>query len=97
MQHCHQNISSSFGLSILTCLICSSPHSASVNKNGAPVTVILSDQCLPPYLESHNAGICARVLRVEDGFLGEIADLAMEAFPKGLPMNSVILLGLCKI
>ncbi len=30
---------------------------------------------------------------MEDGFLGEISDLALEAFPQGLPTNSVILLG----
>jgi hypothetical protein len=30
---------------------------------------------------------------VEDGFLGEISDIALEAFPQGLPTNSVILLG----
>jgi hypothetical protein len=94
-QNCHQNISSSFDPSTLLCLICNAPHNVYANKDGTPVTLILSDQCFPPYLEqeSDKAGNCARVLRVEDGLLGEIADLAMEAFPKGLPINSVILLG----
>ena len=94
-QNCHQNISCSFDPSSLSCLICSTPHTVYANKNGTPVTLILSDQCFPPYLEqeSDRVGNCARVLRVEDGFLGEIADLALEAFPKGLPINSVVLLG----
>ncbi len=70
-------------------------HRLTANKNGAPVTLNLSDQCFPPYLEQEPdaAGNCVKVLRVEDGSVGEFAELAMEAFPKGLPINSVILLG----
>ncbi len=33
-------------------------------------------------------GNCAKILRIDEGFLGEIADLALEEFPK-----CVILLG----
>jgi hypothetical protein len=32
-------------------------------------------------------------VKIEDGSLGEIVDLALETFPKGIPGNSVILLG----
>jgi len=36
---------------------------------------------------------CVRIVRVEDGSLGEIVELALEMFPKGIPGNSVVLLG----
>jgi len=38
-------------------------------------------------------GNCLKIVRIEDGSLGEIVDLALEIFPKGIPGNSVILLG----
>jgi hypothetical protein len=55
-QHCHLKISCSINPGTIIYLICSSPHSAAVGKNDAPMTLILSDQCFPPYLEQEGPG-----------------------------------------
>ncbi len=44
-------------------------------------------------MEVGEGGNCLRIVRIEDGLLGEIADLALEMFPHGLPENSIVLLG----
>jgi hypothetical protein len=58
-----------------------------------PVTLVLTDQSIPPAVEVGEGGNCLRIIRIEDGLLGEIADLALEMFPRGLPENSIVLLG----
>jgi len=88
-----QNISSTFDPGTLSCLTCSPTHAALENMSGTgcPITLILSDQTCPPVVETE--GSCIRVIRVEDGSLGELSDLALEIFPHGIPDNCVILLG----
>jgi len=62
---------------------------------GIPITLVLSDQSFPPILDSGSGkeNNCIKIVRVEDGNPMELADLALEIFPKGLPDNSIILLG----
>jgi hypothetical protein len=76
-------------------VVCSDSHSALVSREGGktPITLVLSDQSFPPIIEGGEGENCVRILRVEDGSLGEIVDLALEMFPKGIPGNSVVLLG----
>jgi len=76
-------------------VVCPDSHSALVSREGGktPITLVLSDQSFPPIVEGGEGENCVRILRIEDGSLGEIVDLAMEMFPKGLPGNSVVLLG----
>ncbi len=52
-------------------------------------------QSFPPLVEGGGGAgkNCPKIVRIEDGSLGEIVDLALEIFPKGIPDNSVILLG----
>ncbi len=65
-------------------------HSALVSREGGktPITLVLSDQSFPPIVDGGEGENCVRILRIEDGSLGEIVDLALEMFPKGLPGNS---------
>jgi hypothetical protein len=79
----------------LSCVVCSDSHSALVSREGGktPITLVLSDQSFLPIIEGGKGENCVRILRVEDGSLGEIVDLALEMFPKGIPGNSVVLLG----
>ncbi len=44
-------------------------------------------------MEVGEGGNCFRIIQIEDGLLGVIADLALEIFPRGLPENSIVLLG----
>jgi hypothetical protein len=90
-----QNITCSFDPRSHTCLTCKLEHPVREAKGGSntPVTLVLSDQSFPPAVEVGEGGNCLRIVRIEDGLLGEIADLALEMFPRGLPENSIVLLG----
>jgi hypothetical protein len=92
---CKQNITCTFDPRSLTCLTCKFEHPVLETKGGCntPVTLVLSDQSFPPAVEVGEGGNCLRIIRIEDGLLGEIADLALEMFPRGLPENSIVLLG----
>jgi hypothetical protein len=92
---CKQNITSSFDPRFLSCLTCNLEHPVleAIGGSNTPVTLVLSDQSFPPAVEGGEGGNCLRIVRVEDGLLGEIADLALEMFPRGLPDNSIVLLG----
>ncbi len=80
---CKQNISCTFDPRDLSCVVCPDSHSALVSREGGktPITLVLSDQSFPPIIEGGEGENCVRILRVEDGSLGEIVDLALEMFP----------------
>jgi hypothetical protein len=92
-EHCKQNITCTFDPRTLSCLTCKLEHPVLEAKGGSntPVTLVLSDQSFPPAVEVGEGGNCLRIVRIEDGLLGEIADLALELFPRGLPENSIVL------
>jgi len=92
---CMQNISCTFNPRDLSCVVYPDSHSALVSREGGktPITLVLSNQTFPPIIEGGEGENYVRILRVEDGSLGEIVDLALEMFLKGIPGNSVVLLG----
>jgi hypothetical protein len=94
-EHCKQNITCTFDPRSLTCLTCKTEHPVLESKGGnnTPVTLVLSDQSFPPAVEVGEGGNCLRILRIEDGLLGELVGLALEMFPRGLPENSIVLYG----
>jgi hypothetical protein len=77
-------------------VVCSDSHSALVSREGGGKHLSLWFSQInpsPPIIEGGESENCVQILRVEDGSLGEIVDLALEMFPKGIPGNSVMLLG----
>jgi lysophospholipase L1-like esterase len=96
--HTHQNISASFDPSTLTCISCDTKHSALHNSSHddapPPSVFAFTDQSFPPVLKGSSTGPCIRVLRLEDGTLGELADLVAEVFgPMGIPPDAVLMMG----
>jgi hypothetical protein len=85
-----QNISASFNADTLECKACDG-HNILEGGTGVP-TFVLSDQCFPPILPA-SSGSCLRIIRIENGFLGELALLLIDLVrEKGLPKGTVIAL-----
>jgi hypothetical protein len=75
-----------------TCL--NGEHNAWEARSGGPVVFVLSDQHFPANIPADSAGECLRILRLENGTLGELADELLRIAPMGgLPKGSVILFG----
>ena len=94
----HQNITSSFDPLNLSCVTCKSPHHALTNTQDGtalPITVVMSDQALPPMLEGTDEQSCVRIVRIEDGSLHELAAVFEEIFGTAteIPPGTVVLIG----
>jgi hypothetical protein len=89
----NQNISLSFDPSTLSCMSCEKPHNilSKGNLDGTPV-LVFADQNFVPTLSGGNS--CVAIARLENGSIGEIADLAVEILERHpIPPGTVILLG----
>jgi hypothetical protein len=89
----NQNISLSFDPSTLSCMLCEKPHNilSKGNLDGTPV-LVFADQNFVPTLCGGNS--CVAIARLENGSIGEIADLAVEILERHpIPPGTVILLG----
>jgi hypothetical protein len=93
-----RNTSASFNPDSGKCVTClNSSHSAWRSRNGGPIALSLTDQHFPANIPADESGECIRVLRVEDGSVAELAELADELLRimprEGLPKGSIILYG----
>jgi len=75
-----------------TCL--GEPHRAFTSKEDDPVAVVLSDQGFPANVLAIDGGECLRVIRVEDGTVGElVSEMLVMTRGRSLKPGSVIVLG----
>jgi hypothetical protein len=90
----HQSISFSFDPATLTCISCKAPHKIFENgtrDSGASI-IIFCDQNFVTTLYGGNS--CVAIVRLEDGSLREIADLAIEVLERqSIPPGTLLLLG----
>ena len=90
----HQSISFSFDPATLTCISCKAPHKIfDVGKNDSGAsTIVFCDQNFVPTL--YGGSSCVAIARLEDGSLGEIADLALEVLERqSIPPGTLLLVG----
>ena len=93
----HQNITASFDPATLTCVTCTKPHiitDDSGDGSSPPLTVVVSDQCFPPFAVSNDGKNCVKVVRIEDGSLIELCDIFCDIFTNAnVPAGTVALIG----
>ena len=97
-----RNISSSFDTASMVCVTCALKknhvtllkHHAKANPDySSPVVFILADQSFPAYLPTGGEGECLRILRLEDGSLGDLTQVILDTLKNFVvPAGSVILI-----
>ncbi len=80
----NQNISASFDLSNLKCVVCSTPHFIlAQGPDDSPLKIIFADQNFVSTLSGGKS--CLAIVRIEDANLLELTEIAFEILDRHKP------------